>query len=110
MLYEVITLSYGLNKNDADFSGLYNNLRDTRRAVLTVSIPVFDWGKHGQDIEAAEARLRSSQLAAENVELNLEREILDLMRSIESASRRADVLRQSRKIAEIANDISYNFV
>ncbi|MBE0645130.1 MAG: TolC family protein [Bacteroidetes bacterium] len=99
-------LSYGLNSNDAEFAGLYNDLRDTRRAVLTVSIPVFDWGKHSQDVEAAEARLRNSQLAAENLELNLEREILDLIRSIESASRRAEVLKQSRHIAEIANDIS----
>ena len=99
-------LSYGLNKNDADFSGLYNDLRDTRRAVLTVSVPVFDWGKHSQDVEAAEARLRSAQLAAENVELTIEREILDLIRSVESAARRAEVMRQSRVIADIANDIS----
>ncbi|MFZ1729280.1 MAG: TolC family protein [Bacteroidota bacterium] len=99
-------LSYGLNKNDAEFNGLYNDLRDTRRAVLTVSVPVFDWGKHGQDVEAAEARLRIAQLSAEDLELNLEREIIDLIRSIESASRRAEVLQKSRLIAEIANDIS----
>ncbi len=101
-------LSYGLNKNDPQFNGLYNDLRDTRRAVLTVSVPVFDWGKHGQDVEAAEARLRSAQLSAGNLELNLEREIIDLIRSIESASRRAEVLKKSRHIAEIANDVSTN--
>lgn len=99
-------LSYGLNNNDPEFAGLYDDLRDTRRAVLTVSIPVFDWGKHGMDVEAAEARLRSARLSAENVELNLEREIIDLIRSIESAARRAEVLRKSRLVAEVANDIS----
>ncbi|MBR9975145.1 MAG: TolC family protein [Bacteroidetes bacterium] len=99
-------LSYGLSKNDVYFNGLYNDLRDTRRAVLTVSVPVFDWGKHGQDVEAAEARLRGSRLAADNVERTIEREILDLIRSVESAVRRAEVMRQSRLIAEIANDIS----
>lgn len=99
-------LSYGLNKNDADFNGLYNDLRDTRRAVLTVSVPVFDWGKHGQDVEAAEARMRNARLSADNVERTIEREILDLIRSVESAVRRAGVMRQSQLIAEIANDIS----
>lgn len=99
-------LSYGLNNNDVEFNGLYNDLRDTRRAVLTVSVPVFDWGKHGQDVEVAEARLRSAQLTAENVELSIEREIIDLIRRIESSARRAEVLRQSRVIADIANDIS----
>ena len=99
-------LSYGLNNNDIAFTGLYNDLRDTRRAVLTVSVPVFDWGKHGQDVEAAEARLRSARLAAEHVELTIEREILDLIRNIQSAARRAEVMRKSRLIADIANDIS----
>ena len=99
-------VSYGLSNNDDAFTGLYNDLRDTRRAVLTVSVPVFDWGKHAQDVEAAEARLRSAQLAAENVALGIEREIIELTRSIASAARRAEVLRQSRLIADIANDIS----
>ncbi|MDX9757963.1 MAG: TolC family protein [Bacteroidota bacterium] len=99
-------LSYGLSKNDAEFSGLTNDLRDTRRAVLTVSVPVFDWGKHSRDVEAAEARLRSAQLTAENVELGIEREIIELSRNIASAARRAEVLRQSRLIADIANEIS----
>ncbi len=99
-------LSYGLNNEEPEFRGLYNDLRDTRRAVLTVSIPVFDWGKHSHDIEAARARLRSATLTAEDLELNIEREISDLIRSISSSARRAEVLQKSRVIAEIANDIS----
>ena len=99
-------LSYGLSKNDAVFTGLSNDLRDTRRAVLTVSVPVFDWGKHSREVEAAEARLRGAQLAVENVSLGIEREIIELIRNIASAARRAEVMRQSRLIADIANEIS----
>ncbi|MCB2204309.1 TolC family protein [bacterium] len=99
-------LSYGLNNNAPTYRGLYNDLRDTRRAVFTLSIPVFDWGKHARDMEAAEARLRSAELTAENLELRIEQEIIDLVRSIGSSARRAQVLQKSRLIAEIANDIS----
>ena len=81
-------------------------MRDTRRATLTVSIPVFDWGRHAQEVEAAEARLRSAQLTAEDLDMTVEREIGELIDRIASASRRADILLQSRVIAEIANDIS----
>lgn len=99
-------LSYGVNKYDVEFQGLYNDLRDTRRAVLTVSVPIFDWGKHAKDIEAAEARLRNARLSAENLELTIEQEIIDLVHSVESSARRAEVLLKSRLIADIANDIS----
>ena len=99
-------ISYGLNNEEAEFRGLYNDLRDTRRAVLTVSVPIFDWGKNSHDIEAAKARLRSATLTAEDLELNIEREISDLIRSLSSAARRAEVLQKSRLIADIANDIS----
>ncbi|MBN1448567.1 MAG: TolC family protein [Bacteroidetes bacterium] len=99
-------LSYGLNNNEDAFHGLYNDLRDTRRAVFTLSVPIFDWGKHSFDVEAAEARLRVAQLSAEDLALNIEREISDLIRSIASSANRAEVLQKSRVIAEIANDIS----
>lgn len=99
-------ISYGLNNNRPTFNGLYDDMRDTRRAAFTLSIPIFDWGKHARDLEAAEARLRDAELTAENLELTIEQEIIDLVRSLVSSARRADVLQKSRRIAEIANDIS----
>jgi outer membrane protein TolC len=99
-------ISYGLSNNRPTFNGLYDDLRDTRRAAFTLSVPVFDWGKHSRDIEAAEARLRDAELTAENLELTIEQEIIDLLRSLASSARRAEVLQKSRLIAEIANDIS----
>jgi outer membrane protein len=99
-------LSYGLNNNDERLSTLYNDLRDTRRATFTVSVPIFDWGKHSRDVEAAEARLRIARLASEDLEITIEREIRELLAGIASSARRAEVLKQSRLLADIANDIS----
>ncbi|MCZ7555881.1 MAG: TolC family protein [Bacteroidia bacterium] len=99
-------LSYGLNNNDQRLSTLYNDLRDTRRATFTITLPIFDWGKHSRDVEAAEARLRIARLASEDLETTIEREIKELLAGIASSARRAEVLKQSRLLAEIANDIS----
>jgi outer membrane protein TolC len=99
-------LSYGLNNNADSPDILYTGMRDARQAVLSVSIPVFDWGRHGQEIESATANLESARLTAQNLEVEVERDILDLIRSIATAVRRADVTSRSRDIAEKAYDIS----
>jgi outer membrane protein TolC len=101
-----VTLSYGLSKDDAAFNTLYNKLRDTRSATFTLTVPVFDWGKHSLDIESAEANLRSSQLTLENTEITIEQEITDLVRRINSSARRVSVMYQSRLVAEKANEIN----
>ena len=99
-------LSYGLNNDATATDVLYSNMRDARQAVLSVSIPVFDWGRHGREIEAATANLEGARLTSENLEIAITRDIIDLLRSISSAVQRADLTRRSREIAEKAYDIS----
>ncbi len=101
-----ITLSYGINKDDTDIERLFRDPRDTRSAMLTISIPVFDWGKHSMDVQSAEARLRSAEYSARQTELTIEQEIDDVVRRIRSAGQRVLVMQQSRVIAEKANFIS----
>jgi outer membrane protein TolC len=75
-------------------------------AKFTLSIPVFDWGKHGQDVEVAKAQLRSAVLTEENLQLTIEQEITDLIRSLNSSAARVDVLFKSKIVADKANYIS----
>jgi outer membrane protein len=101
-----ITLSYGFSNNDEQLNQLFVDTRDTRGAKFTLSVPVFDWGKHGEDVQAAKARLQTAELQAQRSELRVEQEILDLVRKIKSAAKRVEVLFKSRLIAEKANDIN----
>ncbi len=101
-----VTLSYGLTKDDPVFDNLFIKPRDTRSATFTLTVPVFDWGRHSLDVESAEARLRNSQLTLENAEITIEQEITDLVRRIGSAARRVGVMYQSRLVAEKATDIN----
>ena len=101
-----LTMRYGLNNDDKILKNLFSNYRDTRGAVLRVTVPIFDWGRHAQDVEAAEARLRAAEYTARNVELTIEQEITDLVRGISSAAERVRVLFKSRLVAEQAYDIN----
>ncbi len=101
-----ITLNYGLNDVEDRLRAMFLEPSQTRGAMLRVSVPVFDWGRHSRDVEAAEARLRSARFTAENVELTIEQEITDLTRRIASASERVNVLYKSRGVAEKANQIN----
>lgn len=101
-----ISVNYGLNDAADKVRSLFLSPTESRGATLRITVPVFDWGKHGRDVEAAEARLRSAQYTAENTELTIEQEITDLVRRIGSAAERVNVLFKSRLVAEKANGIN----
>lgn len=101
-----VTLSYGLSNTNVAFNSLYSDMRDARGAYLTITVPVFDWGRHAREVEAAEASRESSIMTAEQLDLSIEQEITDLARRIASSARRVDVLFKSRIIAEKAYDIT----
>jgi outer membrane protein TolC len=101
-----LTLSYGLNNRDEELRSLYLHPLQARGAVVTVTVPVFDWGRHARDVDAAEAQLRSAEMTAEHSELSIEQEITDLSRRIQSSAARVAVMFKSRLVAEKANDIN----
>jgi outer membrane protein len=101
-----LTLTYGLNNRDVELQTLYLHPLQARGVVMTVTVPVFDWGKHARDVDAAEAQLRSAEMTAENTELTIEQEITDLVRRIRSSAERVAVMFKSRQVAEKANDIN----
>ncbi len=101
-----LTFSYGFSNNDDKLNQLLVDIRDTRGAMFTLTVPVFDWGKHSEDVQGAQARLQTAQLQAQRTELRVEQEIRDLVRQIESSARRVEVLYKSRLVAEKANDIN----
>lgn len=101
-----LTVSYGLSNTNVAFNNLYSDMRDARGVYFTLTVPVFDWGRHARDIEAAVASHESASLTADHLELTIEQEITDLARRIASSARRVDVLFKSRVIAEKAYDIT----
>jgi outer membrane protein TolC len=50
-----LSASYGYNATAAQASLAYQNLLEARNLTLAVSMPLFQWGAHGDDVRSAEA-------------------------------------------------------
>lgn len=58
--------SYGFNATASDASGAYRDLLEARRLTVSVDIPLWQWGAHGETVQAAKAqreRVRSTSQA-----------------------------------------------
>ncbi|MFH0735253.1 MAG: TolC family protein [bacterium] len=101
-----LVANYGINKNDSEFDKIFNNFADTRSVVLTVSVPVWDWGQNSREVEAAEANYKLQELNRNNLKESIINEIGSAVNRIKSAKARVEVLSRSVEVAEKSYNIS----
>ncbi len=101
-----LTASYGLNRNDTQIEAALRDFGRTRAVGVVVSIPIFDWGRHALEVEAAEAQKKSAELLYVNTAQQIRQEILDLLSGIAVAESRIQVLEKSVDVAQKGYDIS----
>ncbi len=101
-----LTASYGLNRNDTRLESVFGDFGKSRAVALDLTIPLFDWGRHGLQVEAAEAQLRIAELAYTNTEQRIRQEIIDLLSQISVAQSRIQVLAKSVDVAQKGYEIS----
>jgi outer membrane protein len=101
-----ISANYGINKNDEKFKNVFNDFLDNRSVVMTLSIPVWDWGKNSTEVQAAEADFKNAHLFYENLKQTIRKEIISSVNRINSAKSRVKVLSKSVEVAEKSYEIS----
>lgn len=87
----------------------YRNLvdRDASYGVgLTVTIPILDWGQNKAMVRAAESRLKQSSYRKDEVEREIEREVKNLIASINSNLKRLQLLEKNVLVAEKSFEIT----
>lgn len=101
-----ITANYGINKNDEELKSLFNEFEDNRRVVLTLSVPVFDWGQNAREVESAEANLKLTMESYRNMKKSIKKEVISSYNRLISAEERVKVLSKSVIVAEKSYEIS----
>lgn len=101
-----LTARYGVNKTDTLFKNIFHDFNRSRSASLTLSIPIFDWGSNGMNVEAAEIEFRNTVAQREYVNQQVRQETTDLLNRIAVAQSRIDVLQKSVTVAQQSYDIS----
>ncbi|MGE5314278.1 MAG: TolC family protein [Acidobacteriota bacterium] len=101
-----VSATFGYNKAASDPNDLLGRYGRTRSAALTVSVPLFDWGAHSYEVEAAEVQFDNALAAQEYVQDQVRQEILDLLGRITAAESRIRVLQKNVAVAQKGYDIS----
>lgn len=103
----LLTANYGINKNDDKIEDIFHKFADDRSVNMTLSIPVWDWGKSKLEVESARANLKQAELGLMNEKEEVKREIISAINKISSARARVEVLSKSVELAQKSYDISY---
>jgi outer membrane protein TolC len=101
-----IAARYGLNKTDTIFHDIFHDQNRSRSASLTLSVPIFDWGANGLNVEAAEIDYKNAGAQRDYVQQQVRQETMDLLNRIRVAQSRIDVLQKSAGVAQKSYDIS----
>ncbi|MCG2717181.1 MAG: TolC family protein [Candidatus Marinimicrobia bacterium] len=73
---------------------------------MTLSYPIFDWGRGSARMQEQKARLRNSELYLENTRFEITREVRDIVRSVEETKNRLSIYEQNQQVAELTYRIS----
>lgn len=104
----LLTANYGINKNDDKFEDIFYKFADDRSVNLTLSLPIWDWGKNSKEVESAQANLKQAELGLMNEKEEIKREIIAAVNKISSARARVEVLSKSVELAQKSYEISYS--
>jgi outer membrane protein TolC len=99
-------LSYGIFNRREKFQDAFQDFSNDRRATFELTMPLWDWGKNGAEVQAAQASLESNRLTQKNRVDLIKQEIRDVVRSLQSSQQRLEISRRSEELAEKSYKIS----
>ncbi|GJQ64222.1 MAG: membrane protein [Melioribacteraceae bacterium] len=101
-----LNANYGINKNDELFENIFGEFQDNRSVVLTVSVPILDWGKNAREVEAAKAEYNRTELNYNNRKESITIEVKSAIGRVKASLARVQVLSKSVEVAEKSYNIS----
>ncbi len=101
-----IFLSYGLSNREERFSDAFQNFDNDRSVRVSLSIPLWDWGRNAAEVQSAKANLESSILTKQNRVNLITEEIRTAVRNLASAQTRVEINKRSQELAEKSYRIS----
>ena len=103
-----LTASYGYNATAATAPDAYKNLLDARQMQFSVSIPVWQWGAHSSQIQAARADRETARNAAALTRANLEQSARFAALQLGQARRSLAIAAKADTVAQKRFDVAYN--
>ena len=77
-----------------------------RGITLTLSYPIFDWGRGSARVQQEMANLRETELSLKDKEVSIIREVRDIVRSVEETRNRLEIHEKNQQVAQRSYEIS----
>jgi outer membrane protein TolC len=101
-----VNLSVGLFGDNTELPRVYENPSRNPQAVVTFTIPIWDWGERKSRIKAGEASIKIEEINIQDERTNIEIAIRKSYRSLQNLSLQIDIARQNEKNAQLTYDIN----
>jgi outer membrane protein TolC len=91
------------------FQSSFDNFVDrppNRGITLTLSYPLFDWGRGSARVQQERANLRSRKLDLDNLRITITRQVRDVVRSVKEAHKRLEIHETNQEVAQQSYAIS----
>jgi outer membrane protein len=82
------------------------NRPPNRGVALTLTFPIYDWGRGASKVKEARLRLQSRQLFKEDQEITIRVEVREIIRSVKESAEQLDIHRQNLELARQSFHIS----
>jgi len=99
----ISTLGSGTTSELAKSS--FNNISDrppNRGIALTLTFPIYDWGRGESKVREARLRLESKELYKEDQEITIRREVREIIRSVSESAEQLEIHRKNMDLARQA--------
>ncbi len=103
-----VQASYGYNATGDAFRSAYDDLREARQFSVSVSMPLWQWGAHGEGVEAARADQRRTASQAEQSVRQAEQDARFAVLALEQAGRNLTIAAKADTVANKRFDVAYN--
>jgi outer membrane protein TolC len=92
--------SFGLSNSADDLSGVYQNTEKQRLILLSLSIPILDWGRSESEVKLAESRKDLAEFDVEKDREDFERQVIVQVEQFGLLKDQLTTAREADKVAE----------
>lgn len=103
-----LQVSYGYNNTAGSAADAYKDLRDAQQLQVGVQIPVWQWGTHGAQVQAAKAERSSAQASAQNLRNQIELNARFAALQLGQARRALQIAAKADTVATKRFDVALN--
>ena len=99
-------LTVGLFGDNENLEDIYSNPTDNERVMLSLNIPLWDWGERKSRIKASEANIESSKISFEEEQNNIILGIRKVYRNLLNLQNQIEIAKQNVTNAQLTYDLN----